>query len=115
MARETPAGIVAAVNDGAYDVLTNNGDPASYQPGQTFYSEMAQLFHLSWGNKAYCPAGDPSCTGGPQPGWGLTDPGDFQNMQTALCWSGSRGGVEAAAPSSVGILRTSARDGLGAG
>lgn len=90
MARETPAGIVAAVNDGAYDVLTKNGDPASYQPGQTFYSEMAQLFHLSWGNKAYCPAGDPSCTGGPQPGWGLTDPGDFQNMQTALCWSGSR-------------------------
>lgn len=80
----------AGGTDCGYNVLTKSGDPATYQPGQTVYSEMAHLFYVSLGNKAYCPPGDPTCAGGPQPGWGLTNTGDFQNMQTALCWSGSR-------------------------
>lgn len=52
-------------------------------------SEMAHLFYVSLGNKAYCPPGDATCAGGPQTGWGLTNTGDFQNMQDFIYWSGT--------------------------
>ncbi len=52
-------------------------------------SEMAHLFYATLGNKAYCPPGDASCAGGPQTGWGLTNTGDFLNMQSNLYWSGT--------------------------
>jgi len=52
-------------------------------------SEMAHLFYVTLGNLAFCPAGDVTCAGGPQTGWGLTNVGDFLNMQSYLYWSGT--------------------------
>jgi hypothetical protein len=50
---------------------------------------MAHLWYSTLGNKAYCPPFNASCSGAgfPQPGWGLTNTGNFQNM-AALYWSG---------------------------
>ncbi len=52
-------------------------------------SEMAHLWYVTLGNKAYCPPGDATCAGGPQTGWGLTNVGDFLNMQSSVYWSGT--------------------------
>ncbi len=52
-------------------------------------SEMAHLFYASLGNKAFCPPGDASCSGGPQTGYGLTNIGDFQHLQSDFYWSGT--------------------------
>ena len=48
-------------------------------------SEMGHLFYTELGNKGY------SDTSGnwPQSGWGLTNTGDFQNMQPDFYWSGT--------------------------
>jgi hypothetical protein len=55
----------------------------------TATSEMAHLFHISLGNKAYCTPGDVNCLSGVgQAGYGLTNTGDFQNMQADYYWSG---------------------------
>jgi hypothetical protein len=51
------------------------------QDGQTIFSEMAHLFHVSLGNKAYHDtSGDPP--------WGLTNTGGFRNLQAWGCWYG---------------------------
>ena len=61
-----------------YNVDTTTGEIA-----HLWYDELP-------GNLAYCPpGGDPSCVGGPQPGWGLTNPGDFLNMQADYYWYGT--------------------------
>jgi len=52
-------------------------------------SEMAHLYYVTLGNLAYCPAGDVTCAGGPQVGFGLTNVGDFLNMQSTIYWSGT--------------------------
>jgi hypothetical protein len=72
--------------DCGYNVQTKSGDPTKYEPGQTVYSEMAHLFFVTLANKAYCAPG--GCMNGPQPGWGLTNTGDFQNMGPVDYWSG---------------------------
>lgn len=48
--------------------------------GQTVFSEMAHLWYVSLGNKAYCTPGDSACSS-PQPGWGLTNTGAFSNFR----------------------------------
>lgn len=55
--------------------------------GKTVFSEMAHLYYVSLGNKAYCPPGDANCNSA-QPGWGLTNTGDFRNLQASDYWSG---------------------------
>jgi hypothetical protein len=40
------------------------------------------------GNKAYCLPGDAVCTGA-QPGWGLSNTGNFENLQSDGYWSGT--------------------------
>ena len=55
---------------------------------QTATSEMAHLWYDELGNKAFCPPGDAICATGPQAGWGLTNTGDFQNLQSNFYWSG---------------------------
>lgn len=54
---------------------------------QTATSEMASLWYDTLGNKAYCPPSDTTCAGGPQTGWGLTNTGDFLNLQSAIYWT----------------------------
>ena len=49
-------------------------------------SEMGRLFLIELGNKAYCIPGT-HCT--VQPGWGLTNTGDFQNLYPFVYWSGT--------------------------
>ena len=71
----------AGGTDCGYNVQTTSGS--------TVYSEMASLWYDTLGNKAYCPPGDASCAGGPQAGWGLTNVGDFLNMQSYAYWSGT--------------------------
>jgi hypothetical protein len=49
-------------------------------------SEMGHLFYTELGNKGYV------ATNGtyPQPGWGLTNNGDFQTLQAGGYWSGTQ-------------------------
>jgi hypothetical protein len=72
----------AGGTDYGYNVRTTSGG--------TVYSEMASLWYDTLGNKAYCPPGNAECSGAgtPQPGWGLTNTGPFQNLQSYLYWSG---------------------------
>ena len=48
-------------------------------------SEMGHLFYTELGNKVYCDTSG-NC---PQSGWGLTNTGDFQNLQADAYWSGT--------------------------
>lgn len=74
----------AGGTDCGWNVLTKSGDPTKYESGQTIYSEMAHLFYVTLGNKGYYAPG----TGiGPQPGWGLSNTGAFQNMVSDGYWS----------------------------
>jgi hypothetical protein len=52
--------------------------------GQTVFSEMAHLFHVSLGNKSYYDTSGNSA----RPGWGLTNTGAFSNLQASVYWSG---------------------------
>lgn len=72
----------AGGTDCGYNVRTKSGS--------TVYSEMAYLWYVELGNNAFCPPGLTSCKGPgvPQPGWGLSNTGDFQNMQAGAYWSG---------------------------
>ena len=56
---------------------------------QTATSEMAHLWYVALGNKAYCdPALTTVSTCSVQPGWGLTNTGNFQDVQAYMYWSG---------------------------
>lgn len=75
---------------GTEDRGFNIGAPGTLFSGSTA-SEMAHLFYNTLGNLAYC---DPSTStvqncNGPQPGWGLTNTGPFQNIQTRNYWFGT--------------------------
>ena len=76
--------------DFGYNVRTKDGIATQFQAGQTVFSEMAHLWYSTLGNKAYCPPGNTSCSGAftPQPGWGLTNRGNFQNLQASPYLSG---------------------------
>lgn len=52
-------------------------------------SPLAHMFYDTLGNLAYCPPGDATCAGVPQPGWGLTNTGPFSQMQSDYYWSGA--------------------------
>ena len=69
--------------DCGYNVQTKTGNHTQYQAGQTVYSEMASLFYDTLGNKALL-----STSGASQTGYGIVNPGDFQNMQSNFYWSG---------------------------
>lgn len=74
----------AGGTDCGWNVQTKSGDVTKYEAGQTVYSEMAHLFYVTLANKGYYAPG----TGiGPQPGWGLSNTGTFQNMQSDGYWS----------------------------
>ena len=70
--------------DCGYNVQTKSGNLTQYEVGQTVYSEMATLFYSTLGNNAYWN----TAGAGPQTGWGLTNIGDFLNLQSAAYWSG---------------------------
>lgn len=48
-------------------------------------SEMGHLFYAELGNKGYYATDGTN----PQPGWGLNNTGDFQNLQPVFYWSGT--------------------------
>lgn len=53
-------------------------------------SELGHLFYVALGNKGYCTSNDSlpdSC--GEQSGWGLTNTGGFQIVQSGAYWSGT--------------------------
>lgn len=69
----------------SYGGATNCGFNVQTSSGSTVYSEMASLWYDTLGNRAYYAPG----TGvAPQSGWGLTNTGDFQNMESVYYWSG---------------------------
>ena len=70
----------AGGTDCGYNVQTRNG--------KTVFSEMAYLWYDELGNKTHCPPGDIACAGAPQPGSGLTNTGDFENLQSDYYWTG---------------------------
>jgi hypothetical protein len=80
----------AGGTDAGFNVQTKSGDPTKYEQGQTVFSEMAQLWYVELGNKAMCPPGDANCVGRYPPGWGLTNTGDFQSIQSYYYWSDQR-------------------------
>lgn len=51
-------------------------------------SEIAHLWYTELGNLAICPPGDATCQV-QQTGWGLTNPGNFLNMQSYFYWYGT--------------------------
>lgn len=65
---------------------TDCGPNVQTTSGSTVFSEMASLFYDTLGNKAFCSPGDVKCV--EQKGWGLTNTGDFLNMQSFAYWSG---------------------------
>ncbi len=67
---------------------TDCGYNVQTKSGATVYSEMAHLYYVTLGNKAYCPPGDASCSTA-QPGWGLMNTGPFTNVQSDAYWSGT--------------------------
>lgn len=70
--------------DCGFKVLTT-GESAS---GIIVYSEMASLWYNTLGNEGACSIGNTSCQMGPQPVRGLTNTGEFQNLQPGIYWSG---------------------------
>lgn len=71
----------AGGTDCGYNVQTISAD------GLTIYSEWAHLFYETLGNLAYCAPGFVNCSVEPA-GWGLTNTGDFRNLQASDYWSG---------------------------
>ena len=66
-----------------------SGDPDCGYNVPTASSEMAHLYYVTLGNLAYCPPGDATCAGGPQTGWGLSNTGGFQDVQSYNYWFGT--------------------------
>jgi hypothetical protein len=68
---------------------TDCGYNVQTKSGSTVYSEMAHLWYTTLGNKAICAPGEANCIAA-QPGWGLSNTGNFQNMQSYFYWSGTQ-------------------------
>ncbi|MCV2360003.1 PEP-CTERM sorting domain-containing protein [Paucibacter sp. TC2R-5] len=73
--------------DGSCDYSYTGGTSCGYNPlsDKVNGSEMAHLFFQSLGNKSYVAPG----TINYQPGYGLSNTGDFQNLQSKFYWSGT--------------------------
>lgn len=69
----------ASGTDCGYNVQTISAD------GQTVYSELAHLYYVTLGNLGYCAPGDAACSTA-QAGWGLTNTGDFRNLEAWVYW-----------------------------
>ena len=69
--------------NGTTDVGYNVSAPGTAYAGSTG-SEMAYLFYNDLGNKAYY-----DTSGNPQAGFGVTNAGPFQNLQSNPYWSGT--------------------------
>jgi PEP-CTERM motif len=67
---------------------TDCGYNVQTKSGSVVYSELAHLYYRTLGNKSYCAPGDSYCDVG-QPGWGLTNTGNFQNLLSYAYWSGT--------------------------
>jgi hypothetical protein len=67
---------------------TDCGYNVQTKTGSTVYSEMAHLYYITLGNKAYCRPGETTCSTA-QSGWGLTNTGDFLNLQSGNLWTGT--------------------------
>ena len=82
------------VNGTAFNInFTNNGTSdngyGATGTGWGTASEMGHLFYVTLGNTGYCtPDEDESNGCEEQPGSGLTNTGDFQNLQESFYWSG---------------------------
>jgi len=63
---------------------TDCGYNVQTQGAMRTFSEMEHLFRVTLGNTPYCDVSG-TCE---QPGWGLSNTGDFQNMQAYFYWSG---------------------------
>jgi hypothetical protein len=74
--------------DISYAGGTDCGYAVQTKFGSIVYSELAHLYYTTLGNKAYCAPGIVTCNSA-QPGWGLTNTGNFQNMQSDDYWSGT--------------------------
>lgn len=87
--------VVGGVGGWRLPTMVDTGAPGcdfSYSGGtdcgqnvDTATSEMAHLYYVTLGNKAYYDISG----SGPQPGWGLTNTGGFQNLQPNGYWSGT--------------------------
>lgn len=67
---------------------TDCGYNVQTKSGAIVYSELAHLYYTTLGNKAYCASGSVTCNSA-QPGWGLTNTSNFQNLQSNYYWSGT--------------------------
>ena len=68
--------VVTGGSDCGYNVQTKSGS--------TVFSELAHLYYVTLGNLAlYVPGTDVD-----QPGYGLSNTGDFQDMQSSAYWFG---------------------------
>ena len=70
------------------DFVVNGGSDCGFnvqtKSGGTVFSEMAHLYHVTLGNLArFAPGTDVD-----QPGYGLSNTGNFQDMQSDSYWSG---------------------------
>jgi hypothetical protein len=72
----TPVGTDCGFNVQTKDAITG-----------TVYSEMAHLYYVTLGNKAYCSPGEAWCSSA-QPGWGLSNTGPFSNVRSGGHWFG---------------------------
>lgn len=76
-----------------YEVSNNGSKDYGYAKagvGWGSASELGHLFYVALGNKGYCTPNDSSpgsCQ--QQSGWGLTNTGGFQNVQSYYYWSGT--------------------------
>lgn len=84
-------------SDWRLPTVTDTGAPGctfSYAGGtdcgynsDTAASELAHLFYVTLGNLSLCPPGDATCASGPQPGYGLTNTGDFPDLRSGGYWT----------------------------
>jgi hypothetical protein len=76
--------------DYSYAGGTDCGHNVQTKSGSTVYSELAHLFFTTLGNKSFCPPGQATCDFfDPQVGWGLSNTGNFQNLQPRDYWTGT--------------------------
>ncbi len=74
-------------SDGSTDIGSNISAPGSHYPS-VMGSELAHMFYITLGNRAYIDTSGES----PQPGWDLANHGKFYNLKfynTATYWSGT--------------------------
>jgi hypothetical protein len=84
--------------------------------GGVVFSEMAHLWYVTLGNKAFCdPATSTATTCVEQEGWGLRNRGPFTNMQSGIYWTGLPNALQPEGSSWIFLVRDGGqtRDGIG--